>query len=96
MEEIINQFQNDRIEVAKPPVNQPLPTGRQYYPTPTLASILFKKNAINSALSYDSKFIYEWNVYEQSEYQIITTLHNILMYSTISQTTDAKFITIGF
>lgn len=62
---MINQFQNDRIEVAKPPVNQSIP-GRHYYPRPTPTSIIFEENSINSALSYDSKSIYEWNIDGQS------------------------------
>lgn len=68
IEELTNQFQDDKLEVAKPPVNQPLPTRRHYYPKPTPPSILFKENAINFVLSSYNKFIYEWIIYEQSEY----------------------------
>lgn len=69
-------------------MSQLLAIGKHYYPRPTLASILFEENSINSALSFDSESIYEWNVDGKFEYQIITTLHNILMYSTIYRTAN--------
>lgn len=31
-EELITQFNEDKIEMTKPMVSQPLPTGRYYYP----------------------------------------------------------------
>lgn len=88
IENIINQFQEDRIEMVKPSSHQPLPTRRHYYPRPSPTSILFEENAINSTLSYDNRSIYEWNIDNHSEYQIITTLHYILIYSTICRIAD--------
>lgn len=85
--------------MAKPMMQQPLPIGRLYYLGPTPTSILFQENSMNSALSYNSRSIYEWNMDGQSEYQIITSLHNMLMNSIICRTVDtsdkqvAEFIT---
>lgn len=103
-ENLINQFSDDKIEMTRPMTSWPflLPRGRFYYPRPTPASILFEENVINPALSYDNKSIYERNIDGQSEYQILTTLHNMLMYSTICQIADNldrqifEFIIAGF
>lgn len=59
LDNIINQFQDDRIEMVKPTVNQPLPRGRYYYLIPTPASILFEETFINFTLSYDTKSIHK-------------------------------------
>lgn len=74
IDEVLNQFQDDKVSMAKPMFQQPLPTGRYYYPRPTPAFVLFEKNSMNSALSYDSRSIYNWNIDGQSDYQIMTTL----------------------
>lgn len=99
---VINQFIDDKIEMVKPMVTQPLPIGIYYYPRATPASILFEENDFNSALSCDNKSIYEWDIDGQFKYQILTTLHNMLMYSTICRIVDnldrqfAEFIIAGF
>lgn len=77
---VINQFTNDKIEMEKPMVIQPLSTVRYYYLRSTPASILFEENIINFALSYDNKSIYERNIDGQAKYQILTTLHTYVFY----------------
>lgn len=67
IESLISQF-SEKIEMVKPSVQTPLPTSRNYYSRPTPASILFEENSFGSALCYNSKTIYEWNIDGQSEY----------------------------
>ncbi|KAG5609743.1 hypothetical protein H5410_021024 [Solanum commersonii] len=73
-----------------------------YYPRPTLQGVLLEEHKHIITNSYNGNEIYEWNIDGYTDRQIYTTVHRILMYSTIYKTnknsdkTIADMITVGF
>lgn len=46
IDEVLNQFQDDKISMAKPMFQEPLPTGRYYYPRPQLLHLYYLKKIL--------------------------------------------------
>ncbi|KAG5569936.1 hypothetical protein H5410_059702 [Solanum commersonii] len=73
-----------------------------YYPRPTPQDVLLEEHEHIITNSYNGKEIYEWNIDGYTDRQIFTTVHRMLMYSTICKTnknsdrTIADMITAGF
>ncbi|KAG5607611.1 hypothetical protein H5410_029103 [Solanum commersonii] len=73
-----------------------------YYPRPTPQDVLLEEHEHIITNSYNGKEIYEWNIDGYTDRQIYTTVHRMLMYSTICKTnknsdkTIADMITAGF
>ncbi|KAH0632853.1 hypothetical protein KY284_035639 [Solanum tuberosum] len=73
-----------------------------YYPRPTPQDVLLEEHEHIITNSYSGKEIYEWNIDGYTDRQIYTTVHRMLMYSTIckanknSDKTIADMITAGF
>ncbi|KAG5592754.1 hypothetical protein H5410_043268 [Solanum commersonii] len=73
-----------------------------YYPRPTPQDVLLEEHKHIMTNSYNGKEIYEWNIDGYTDRQIFTTVHRMLMYSTICKTnknsdkTIADMITAGF
>ncbi|KAG5589384.1 hypothetical protein H5410_039898 [Solanum commersonii] len=73
-----------------------------YYPRPTPQDVLLEEHEHIITNSYNGKEIYEWNIDGYTDRQIFTTVHRMLMYSTICKTnknsdkTIADMITTGF
>ncbi|KAG5579249.1 hypothetical protein H5410_049876 [Solanum commersonii] len=73
-----------------------------YYPRPTPQDVLLEEHEHIITNSYNGKEIYEWNIDGYIDRQIFTTVHRMLMYSTICKTnknsdkTIADMITAGF
>lgn len=88
--------------MVKPTQTQPWSATKNYYQRPTLASILFEESPTITTMVNSGKTIYEWNIDGWTNYQIITTLHNILMYATICRTSNntnqqiTEFLTARF
>ncbi|KAH0634029.1 hypothetical protein KY284_036815 [Solanum tuberosum] len=57
-----------------------------YYPRPTLQDVLLEEHEHIITNSYNGKEIYEWNIDGYTDRQIYTTVHRMLMYSTICKT----------
>lgn len=72
LDNIINQFQEDRIEMVKPMVNQPLPTGStiiiDLHLDLHLYQFYLKKILLILLCHMITNPIYEWNINEQSKY----------------------------
>ncbi|KAG5592746.1 hypothetical protein H5410_043260, partial [Solanum commersonii] len=72
-----------------------------YYPRPTPQDVLLEEHEHIITNSYNGKEIYEWNIDGYTDRQIFTTVHRMLMYSTICKTnknsdkTIADMITAG-
>ena len=72
-----------------------------YYPRPTPQDVLMEEHEHIITNSYNGKEIYEWNIDGYTDRQIYTTVHRMLMYSTIckanknSDKTIADMITVG-
>ncbi|KAG5630336.1 hypothetical protein H5410_002053 [Solanum commersonii] len=54
-----------------------------YYPRPTPQDVLLEEHEHIITNSYNGKEIYEWNIDGYTDRQIYTTVHRMLMYSTI-------------
>ncbi|KAG5632038.1 hypothetical protein H5410_003755 [Solanum commersonii] len=73
-----------------------------YYPRPTPQDVLLEEHEHIITNSYNGKEIYEWNIDGYTDRQIYTTVHRMLMYSTICKTnknsdkTIADMITADF
>ncbi|KAG5570730.1 hypothetical protein H5410_060496 [Solanum commersonii] len=73
-----------------------------YYPRPTPQDMLLEEHGHIITNSYNAKEIYEWNIDGYTDRQIYTTVHRMLVYSTICKTnnnsdkTIADMITAGF
>ncbi|KAG5607794.1 hypothetical protein H5410_029286 [Solanum commersonii] len=73
-----------------------------YYPRPTPQDVLLEEHEHIITNSYNGKEIYEWNIDGYTDRQIFTTVHRMLMYSTICKTnknsdkTIADMITADF
>ncbi|KAG5630149.1 hypothetical protein H5410_001866 [Solanum commersonii] len=73
-----------------------------YYPRPTPQDVLLEEHEHIITNSYNGKEIYEWNIDGYTDRQIYTTVHRMLMYSTICKTnknsdkTITDMITAGF
>ncbi|KAG5574008.1 hypothetical protein H5410_063774 [Solanum commersonii] len=73
-----------------------------YYPRPTPQDVLLEEHEHIITNSYNGKEIYEWNIDGYTDRQIFTTVHRMLMYSTICKTNKnsdksiADMITAGF
>ncbi|KAG5631645.1 hypothetical protein H5410_003362 [Solanum commersonii] len=73
-----------------------------YYPRPTPQDVLLEEHEHIITNSYNGKEIYEWNIDGYTDRKIYTTVHRMLMYSTICKTnknsdkTIADMITDGF
>ncbi|KAG5611429.1 hypothetical protein H5410_022710, partial [Solanum commersonii] len=73
-----------------------------YYPRPTPQDVLLEEHEHIITNSYNGKEIYEWNIDGYTDRKIFTTVHRMLMYSTICKTnknsdkTIADMITAGF
>ncbi|KAG5584786.1 hypothetical protein H5410_045220 [Solanum commersonii] len=73
-----------------------------YYPRPTPQDVLLEEHEHIITNSYNGKEIYEWNIDGYTDRQIYTTVHRMLMYSTICKTnknsdkTIADMIIAGF
>ncbi|KAG5599574.1 hypothetical protein H5410_030944, partial [Solanum commersonii] len=73
-----------------------------YYPRPTPQDVLLEEHEHIITNSYNGKEIYECNIDGYTDRQIYTTVHRMLMYSTICKTnknsdkTIADMITAGF
>ncbi|KAK4721462.1 hypothetical protein R3W88_011695 [Solanum pinnatisectum] len=55
-----------------------------YYPRPTPQDVLLEEHEHIVTNSYNGKEIYEWNIDGYTDRQIYTTMHRMLIYSTIS------------
>ena len=87
IEDIENIFQN--LNVNK--MDYKYHTGfigseRHYYPRPTPQDILFEENNQYSHASYSGSQVYYWNIDGLNEYQILSVIHQIMMYATACQT----------
>ncbi|XP_049365480.1 uncharacterized protein LOC125830329 [Solanum verrucosum] len=73
-----------------------------YYPRPTPQDVLLEEHEHIITNSYNGKEIFEWNIDGYTDRQIYTTVHRMLMYSTICKTnknsdkTIADMINTGF
>lgn len=73
-----------------------------YYLNPTPQNVLFKEPEIVISNSDNGKEIYELNIDDKSDRQIVTVVHQMLMHSTICKANEnyyrtiEKMITVGF
>ncbi|KAG5605752.1 hypothetical protein H5410_027244 [Solanum commersonii] len=66
-----------------------------YYPRPTPQDVLLEEHEHIITNSYNGKEIYEWNIDGYTDRQIYTTVHRMLMYSTICKTNKNSDKTIA-
>ena len=86
----------EKLTIGNPSINtlevnklRYYPKLRNYYSRPSPGMLLYEETPLfSSSMSYNGKCIYEWNIDGLTEYQIITVLHNMLMYATICRTSN--------
>ncbi|KAG5609780.1 hypothetical protein H5410_021061 [Solanum commersonii] len=95
------EFSDEVNKISERYVRKPIQR-MYYYPRPTPQDVLLEEHEHIITNSYNGKEIYEWNIDGYTDRQIYTTVHRMLMYSTICKTnknsdkTIADMITAGF
>ncbi|KAG5577385.1 hypothetical protein H5410_057519 [Solanum commersonii] len=96
-----NEFSDDINKISERYARK-LVQRMHYYPRPTPQNVLLEEHEHIITNSYNGKEIYEWNINGCTDRQIYTTVHRMLMYSTICKTnknsdkTIVDMITVGF
>ena len=88
IEDIENIFQNLNVNKMDYKYNAHagyVGWGRHYYPRPTSQDLLFKENNHYSYACFSGSQVYSWNIDGLNEYQILSVMHQIMMYATTCQ-----------
>jgi hypothetical protein len=106
----VNRIANERDFHAKPlrsriartryPGNVSIT--RNFYPRPTPPDLQFEERELTVRNSYNAKSLYEWNIDDMSQYEILNELYEMLMVSNVYKSNNktnhqiANIIITGF
>jgi hypothetical protein len=102
VDQLTAMFNNQNLNEAEVnPIYTSKSLEKYYYKRPSPQDLLFEENEFYQN-SYSGKSIYEWNIDDLNEKQIIDVILRMIMYSTVckqkgnSDSSIASFITTGF